>query len=79
MIKPMAITFPATVCLMGAVGCFYLGLRLHKFTVPDIPPKSRAHLCREQRQCKIKVAEWIAFANAVLLLAGAALIARLAR
>ncbi|WP_263366993.1 hypothetical protein [Edaphobacter bradus] len=74
----MAITFPVEVCLIGAVGSFYLGLRLRKFRVPDIPPKSRAHLSREERQHKIKVAERIAYANAVLMLAGAALISWLA-
>jgi hypothetical protein len=70
---------PVEICLIGGVGSFSLGLRLRKFKVPETAPKSRAHLTREERQHKIKIAERILYSNAAVFLAGAALLAWLRR
>jgi len=71
----MVVTFPVVVCLVGGAANLYVGLWLRKFKVSEIPPKSRAHLSREDRQRKITIARRIAYGMAVFMLAGAVLIA----
>jgi hypothetical protein len=73
----MKMSFPAVVCLIGAVMWFVFALRLRNFKVREKPPASRAGLSLEQRQKKIKRATWIAFALGWLMLAAGLFFARI--
>ena len=66
----MVVKFPVIVCFIGAVSWFWLTAKLRRFRVPENPPASRAHLSREERQHKVVVASWIAFAGACVFLVG---------
>ena len=66
---------PVILCLCGAAANLYAGLLLRKFKVSEIPPRSRAHLSREERQQKITIARRLTHGIVVWLLAGAALLA----
>ena len=66
----MVVKFPVIVCFIGAVSWFWLTGKLRRFKVSEKPPASRAHLSREERQRKVVVGSWIAFAGACIFLVG---------
>ena len=55
----------------GGASSLYMSTRLRKFKLSAIPPKSRAHLSLEERQKKMRIAAWLAFAVGVVMLATA--------
>jgi predicted lysophospholipase L1 biosynthesis ABC-type transport system permease subunit len=71
----MRISFPVLVCLVGAVGDFWLWLWLRKFRVRERPPASRIGLSVEERQRKVTIGSRIAFASGWFFLAGAVFLA----
>ena len=73
----MNLSFPVIVCFVGAIVCFWTTFQLRRFNVRDLPPSSLAHLSREERQQKIRIASWICFAMGCLMLIGAITIGRL--
>ena len=75
----MALTFPVIVCLIGAAGNLSVALRMRNFKVKEQPPKSLAHLSREERQHRIAIGSWIAFTLAIFLTVAAAFLAWLSR
>ncbi|MDE3199938.1 MAG: hypothetical protein KGN79_03365 [Acidobacteriota bacterium] len=68
----MNLNYTVALCLIGSVSNLYVGLQLRRFKVPQTAPRSRAHLTREERQERIKIAERIAYGLSALLLAAAA-------
>ncbi len=66
----MVVKFPVIVCFIGAVSWFWMTAKLRRFKVSEKSPASRTHLSREERQRKIVVGSWIAFAGACFFLAG---------
>jgi hypothetical protein len=72
-------TFPAAVSLVGAIGSFSLAAKLRHFKLREKPPASRAHLSMDERQRTFRIGRWILFANGWLMLAGALILAWLAK
>ncbi len=68
----MRIQFPFIVCLLGGLYSLYFALKLRKFKVPDQPPKSRAHLSKEEREKKMQLASWLCLFIGLLMIATAA-------
>ena len=66
----MVVKFPVIACFVGAVSWLWLTAKPRRFKVPDKPPASRAHLSQEERQRKVVVGGWIAFAGACVFLVG---------
>ena len=66
----MVVKFPVTVSFIGAVSWFWMTAKLRRFKVPEKPPASRAHLSQEERQRKVVIGSWIAFAVACVFLLG---------
>jgi hypothetical protein len=73
----MKMSSPAVVCLIGAVVWFLFAFWLRSFKVREKPPASRAGLSLEERQKKIKIAMWIAFALGWFMLAAGLLLPRI--
>lgn len=71
----MKMTFPVILCVLGAISWFWMSLWLRIFKVRSRPPALRAHLSLEQRQQRIRIGSWIAFAGACVFVVGAILIA----
>jgi hypothetical protein len=57
------------ICFIGAAACFYNAIWFRRFKVPETPPKSRAHLSREERQRRMRVASWVLMFTGILMLA----------
>ncbi|PYX75136.1 MAG: hypothetical protein DMG78_05050 [Acidobacteria bacterium] len=71
----MKMASPVILCVLGAISWFGMGLWLRSFRVRSKPPASRAHLSLEQRQQRIRMGSWIAFAGACFFVIGAILLA----
>jgi hypothetical protein len=57
----MVITLPVALCLIAAIGSFSFAFRMRLFKVSEKPPASSAGLSMEQRQRRIRVANWMFF------------------
>ena len=71
----MTFGFPAIVSFVGAVPFFMVAAKARKFKVSETPPVSRAGMTIEERQRKVRVGSWIAFAGGCGMLAGGIILA----